>query len=84
MIPESILRAIGEAVEKAGGDLDDALDLLAVWERLAADKRGRADRLRYEAANPTCRCADGGIPGSTDRCERCQRILIADQQGTRK
>ena len=47
-LPPEILTAIGRAVEKQGGDLDDALDLVAVWERLASDPHGRLDRLRAE------------------------------------
>jgi hypothetical protein len=47
-LPPDVLEAIGCAVEKQGGDLDDALDLVAVWERLAADSHGRLDRLRAE------------------------------------
>jgi hypothetical protein len=47
-LPPEILTAIGRAVEAQGGDLDDALDLAAVWERLAADPHGRLERLRFE------------------------------------
>ena len=47
-LPPEILTAIGRAVEAQGGDLDDALDLAAVWERLASDPHGRLDRLRAE------------------------------------
>jgi hypothetical protein len=54
--------------------MDDVRDLLQVWERLAADKHGRLDRLRHEAANPRCHCADGGTHGGGGRCERCYGI----------
>lgn len=66
-------RAICDAVEGAGGDRGDAADLLAVWERLSADRRGRASRLRYEAEHPTCSCVDdgGGDDQGADRCARC-------------
>ena len=58
MIPESVIRAIANAVEREGGDIDDVDDLIDVWNRLYADKRGRVDRLRYGAAPralPLCR-----------------------------
>jgi len=73
-LPPEILTAIGRAVEKQGGDLDDALDLAAVWERLAEDKHGRLAQLRHEASNPRCSCADGGIVGRESRCERCHGV----------
>jgi hypothetical protein len=50
-LPREVLIAIGRAVEKQGGTLEDAEDLIEVWERLAADKYGRVDRLRAEAAS---------------------------------
>jgi hypothetical protein len=49
-LPSEILTAIGRAVEAQGGDLEDALDLAAVWERLASDPHGRVDRMRAENA----------------------------------
>lgn len=70
-LPPKVLSAIGRAVEAQGGDLEDALDLAAVWERLAADRHGRLARLRYDAANPRCSCADSGVPDPEGRCERC-------------
>jgi hypothetical protein len=83
LAPE-IIDAIGQAVEAQGGDLDDALDLAATWERLHAYQGGRADRLRYEAANPVCRCADGGKPEEGDqRCGRCCGYLTAQPRGAR-
>jgi hypothetical protein len=71
--PEIIV-AIGEAVEAQNGTLADALDLAQTWERLAADKRGRVDRLRYDAAHPRCSCADGGA-SDDGRCERCAGLI---------
>ncbi len=71
-MPEDTLRAICDAVEAQGGNQEDAEDILDVWQRIHGDKHGRAARLRYDAANPTCRCADGGVPTTADdRCERC-------------
>jgi len=72
-LPRSLIVAVAQAVEKQGGDLDDVRDLLDVWERLAEDKHGRLDRLRYEAAHPVCHCVDGGTHGS-GRCERCYGV----------
>jgi hypothetical protein len=66
------LNAIGRAVQKVGGDLIDAGDLVAAWERLEADTRGRVERMRYEAAHVRCCCADDPDPVSRDgRCSRC-------------
>lgn len=73
-LPSSLITAIARAVEREGGDLDDVRDLLEVWERLAADQHGRLDRLRYEAANPPCSCADGGKVATNKRCERCHGV----------
>jgi hypothetical protein len=70
-IPRSLLIAIAEAVERAGGDMSDVRDLVAVWRRLYADRHGHTSRLAYEGANPRCSCADGGEPDGEDRCERC-------------
>ena len=50
-VPEDVIIAIGRAVEKQGGTLEDAEDLAQVWERLFADKHGRIDRLRADAAS---------------------------------
>ena len=66
----SLDSAITLAVERAGGDAGDAGDLRAAWDRLADDSRGRLARLRYDAANPRCRCADGGERAG-ERCARC-------------
>jgi hypothetical protein len=44
---------------------------VSVWQRLAADRYGHVDRLRHEAANPICRCADAGVSdGVEGRCGR--------------
>ncbi len=67
--------AVAQAVERESGDVDDARDLLSAWERLAADSDGRLDRLRYEAANPRCGCADGGDREHGPRCGRCYGVL---------
>jgi hypothetical protein len=50
-LPDEVIIAIANAVERQGGDMDDVDDLVGVWERLAADKGGRVDRLRAEAAS---------------------------------
>jgi hypothetical protein len=73
--PDDIVVAVARAVEAVGGDLDDARHLLAEWERLVADKRGRLDRLRYDTAHPVCACADGGDPGEDGRCGRCSGLI---------
>jgi hypothetical protein len=73
-LPEGVIVAVARAVEAAGGDMDDVDDLLAVWQRQAADKRGKVERMRYEAANPRCSCADGGVANGGDRCERCYAL----------
>jgi hypothetical protein len=57
-LPDTLIRAIANAVEAEGGDMEDVHNLIGVWERLATDARGRVDRLRYEAAHPP-RCRDG-------------------------
>jgi hypothetical protein len=68
-----LLSAIAKAVERQGGDYSDVQDLVAAWERLHSDQRGRSDRLRYEAANPSCICPDGGTESEDGRCGRCWR-----------
>ena len=73
--PAAIVTAIGRAVEAVGGDLDDARHLLAEWERLTADKRGRLNRLLYDAAHPACACADGGEADNTGHCSRCHGLI---------
>jgi hypothetical protein len=76
----SLVRAIAEAVEREGGDMDDVRDLVAVWERQHRTTQPRADSMRREAANRTCRCADGGEPGVEDRCERCDGVIEATER----
>jgi hypothetical protein len=51
--------------------MEDVDDLVSVWQRLQADKHGRVDRLRAEAATVTCCCVDGGEPADDGRCRRC-------------
>jgi hypothetical protein len=43
------IRAIAEAVERAGGDYSDVEDLCDVWDRVARRNGERADRIRAEA-----------------------------------
>ncbi len=73
-LPVEIIRRIAIAVEKQGGDMDDVDDLVEVWARLHVDPLARVDRLRYEAARPVCRCADGGKSAPEPRCQRCHGI----------
>jgi hypothetical protein len=47
-LPASLIRAIAQAVEAQGGDMDDVDDLAAVWERLAANQQPHIDRLDLE------------------------------------
>jgi hypothetical protein len=78
-VPIKVLRAIGEAVRDAGGDMNDVDDLVAVWERLCADRYGRVDRMRREARSVRCCCSSGGAAGTAGtagtagagRCSRC-------------
>ena len=63
--------AIALAVARAGGDVDDARDLAAAWERMERDWEPRVDRIRYEAARPRCCCADEPVLGEDGRCSRC-------------
>ena len=67
--------AIAEAVERQGGDMEDVRDLVAVWERVAADTGPRVEAMRREAANPRCSCEDGGEPASDGRCRRCHGVI---------
>lgn len=69
-VPIEVLRAIGEAVRDAGGDMEDVDDLVDVWRRLCADRYGRVDRMRREARTVRCCCANGGA-ARTGRCLRC-------------
>jgi hypothetical protein len=76
ILPPELLTAIGRAVESQDGTVEDAEDLAATWERLQADKHGRVDRLRHDAAHPRCCCADGGdVPADGLRCVRCYGLI---------
>ncbi len=44
------VRAVGQAVADAGGTIEDAEDLLAVWARVTVDNSNRADRIRADVA----------------------------------
>jgi hypothetical protein len=71
MISEGLLAKIVDAVEGAGGDLEDVKDLVEVWERVHRDYQPRVDAMRREAQTVPCRCADGGQLVTGDRCFRC-------------
>jgi hypothetical protein len=47
-LPASLIRAIARDVEAHGGCMDDVDDLAAVWERVAADRQPRVDRMALE------------------------------------
>jgi hypothetical protein len=69
---EAMIRSIAHAVERQGGDMEDVEDLCDTWERLCGDKRGRVDRLHFDATHAPCTCFDGGVPDDGGaRCERC-------------
>jgi len=70
-LSRSLLRAIGQAVQDAGGDMTDVDDLVLVWERLDADLDRRAARMRYEAQHAACCCATPGDPAENGRCSGC-------------
>jgi hypothetical protein len=65
-------------VEAPGGDQADAEDLLDVWERVHGDKRGRVDRMRYEAEHSR---PNGGVvslgtsPNPPSRARRHEALL---------
>lgn len=84
MPPRSVLIAIGKAVQRAGGDITDADDLVGVWKRLEADQRGRVDRMRFDAANTRCSCADGGWDAVGGRCDRCFGRTAAELERIRQ
>jgi hypothetical protein len=71
VIPRDMLIAIGRAVHSAGGDMSDVDDLVDVWTRIAADRRGQLDRMRAQAKAIRCCCASGGVLAADGRCERC-------------
>lgn len=58
-LPESVIRAVVTTVADAGGDADDALDLLDVWTRVA----DRSSRL----ADAMCRQAAKDVNAESDR-----------------
>jgi hypothetical protein len=68
---EAPLAAIAAAVEREGGDADDVLDLVAVWERLHADWSPRVDAMLREAAGWSCRCETRCEATSDGRCVLC-------------
>jgi len=70
-LPISLLRTIGNAVERAGGDLQDAEALVDVWERLDADLDRRALRIKFEASRVHCCCRTPAEPAPDGRCSRC-------------
>ncbi|MGI8712389.1 MAG: hypothetical protein ACR2NR_04255 [Solirubrobacteraceae bacterium] len=70
-LPDSLLVAIGQAVQDAGGTVDDVDDLVHVWQRLDADLDSRVVRLGYEAAHAACCCATPAEPAEDGRCSRC-------------
>ncbi len=69
-LPDSLLRAIVNAVQRAGGDLHDAHDLAEVWERLDADLDRRIARMRFEAEHAPCCCETPAEPGADGRLSR--------------
>jgi hypothetical protein len=71
-LPEHHLRAIARAVQRAGGDLEDAEDLADAWERMECTWGPRVDRTRYEAATARCVCGVFVEVGPSGRCKRCQ------------
>src|SRR5947209_4790037 len=71
MLSRGMRDAVAAAVRAAGGTVDDARDLSAVWERLERDSQCRAGRIRAAAASVACYCADGGQTNDEARCERC-------------
>jgi hypothetical protein len=74
-LPDSLLRAIANAVQDAGGNIDDAHDLADAWERLDADLDRRAARMRYEAQHVPCCCETPDDPDELGRCSRCRGQL---------
>jgi hypothetical protein len=71
--------AIVLAVRRAGGTPEDRQDLIAAWQRLADDRRGRAARLRYDAAHPRCRCVDRPELIAR-RCGRCNGLRAGGER----
>jgi hypothetical protein len=76
VLPDGLLRAVGRAVQDAGGDMRDVDDLVDVWQRLGRDLDRRASAMRGEAKRVRCACADGGEePTGDGRCSRCYGSL---------
>ena len=69
-LPAGLTAAIERAVERHGGDADDARELAQVWRRVSIDTERRAAAIRGSVARARCRCADGG-DFNGDRCTRC-------------
>ena len=74
-LPIAVIRAIALAVEREGGDIDHVDDLVDVWGRLAAERCGRVERIRYEAAHRPCACVDDGVDEGHGGCGRCYGLL---------
>lgn len=70
-LPRRQVEAIARAVEKAGGDMDDVRDLIAVWERVQVDSYRRAGGIRATVRARGCTCGDGGAANGGERCGRC-------------
>ena len=69
--PLSVVLAIARAVDRAGGDLEDAEDLVQTWERVQVCSELRADAMRREARTRECCCANRPEPGRDGRCPVC-------------
>lgn len=80
-LPDSLLRAIGQAVQDARGAMTDVDDLVGVWERLDTDLDRRAARMRYEATHAACCCATPAEPDADGRCSRCWAPHLCRETG---
>jgi hypothetical protein len=76
-LPRKLLIKIATTVADHGGDIDDADDLVATWQRLDSDTRGRVDRMRHEARTAACCCAWPADPAEDGRCSRCYGAMGA-------
>lgn len=76
-IPRELLVVIATAIADQGGDMDDVDDLVATWQRLDADVRGRVNRVRQEARTIACCCAWPADPAEDGRCSRCYGVMVA-------
>jgi uncharacterized paraquat-inducible protein A len=74
-LPDGLLRALGEAVQRAGGTRKDVEDLIAVWQRLDRELDRRASVLAREVRCCRCCCAQPAEPGLDGRCLRCYGSL---------